>query len=216
ETVQQLRSLPHRVAVLEREPDGEEHEKPVEVVNVGGFELEPGDEDRSDDDVEHEQRFGGDCQDPHPPAPPARHPPHDQAHDARDPVGDHRSEPDDVVGVEQERFDRRLPRPRGRRQGAESPAASAEKEVTAALSSPRRRFLSTLPAGLRGKGSSRSSTYSGTLKLARRDAQCPRSSSTVALEPGFSCTTALTSSPSTLWGTPTTAASMTSGCSKSS
>src|SRR5256885_13907216 len=97
------------------------------------------------------------------------------------------------------------------RQSAESSAGSAEKGD----SSPRKRFLSTLPAGFRGSGSSRSSTYSGTLKLARRAEQWVRSSSSVAVDPGFSCTTALTSSPSTLCGTPTTAASATSGCSNS-
>src|SRR3981081_1341434 len=80
------------------------------------------------------------------------------------------------------------------RQSAESSAGSAEKDV----SSPRRRFLSTLPAGFRGSGSSRSSTYWGTLKLARRAEQWVRRSSVVAGDRGFSCTTALPPSPSAL------------------
>src|SRR2546430_2982682 len=53
------------------------------------------------------------------------------------------------------------------RQSAESSAGSAEK----AVSSPRRRFLSTLPAGLSGNGSPRRPTHLGTLELARRGEQ---------------------------------------------
>src|SRR4029078_1465098 len=44
-------------------------------------------------------------------------------------------------------------------------------------SPPRNRFFNTLPAGLRGNGSSRISTYSGTLKLARCSRQKSRISS---------------------------------------
>ena len=56
-----------------------------------------------------------------------------------------------------------IARPGRRAQSAESSAVS----VANALSAPRSRLFNTLPAGLRGSGSSRSSTYSGTLKSAR-------------------------------------------------
>src|SRR5690349_9764566 len=76
------------------------------------------------------------------------------------------------------------------------------------MKSARNSRFRIFPLAFRGSGSSRKTMRTGTLKAARRAATWRRSDASSTAAPGFTCTTAATSSPSTRRGMPMTAASM--------
>ncbi|MNT98450.1 hypothetical protein D3C72_2410360 [compost metagenome] len=79
-----------------------------------------------------------------------------------------------------------------------------------------RRFdFRILPLALRGSISGNSRMCTGTLNAASRSRTKSCNSASVACMPGLRLATAAGSSPSVLWARPTTAASITAGCSYS-